>query len=72
MVSMEEVVAQIQSLNDQNIVLQMRLEQAEQEVIRQRGAIEQSAQVVAALSQLPQDSLLRQLVLTVRSHLVDE
>ena len=51
---MEEVVSQIRGLNDQNIALQIRLEQAEQEVIRQRGAIEQSAQVVAALSQLPQ------------------
>ena len=51
---MEEVVAQIQVLNDQNRALQMRLEQAEQEVIRQRVVSEQSAQVVAALSQLPQ------------------
>ena len=41
--SMEDVVAQIRGLNDQNIALQIRLEQAEQEVIRQRGAIEQSA-----------------------------
>ena len=49
---MEEVIAQIQSLKDQNIALQIRLEQAEQEVIRQRGAIEQSAQVVAALSRV--------------------
>ena len=39
--SMEEVVAQIRGLNDQNIALQIRLEQTEQEVIRQRGAIEQ-------------------------------
>ena len=44
------MVAQIRDLNDQNIAMQMRLEQAEQEVIRQRGAIEQSAQVVAAMS----------------------
>ena len=51
---MDEVVAQIQVLNDQNRALQMRLEQAEQEVIRQRVVSEQSAQVVAALSQLPQ------------------
>ena len=51
---MEEVVAQIQVLNDQNRALQMRLEQAEQEVIRQRAVSEQSAQVVAALNQLPQ------------------
>ena len=50
MVSMEELVAQIQSLKDQSRELQMRLEQAEQEVIRQRGAIERSAQVIAALS----------------------
>ena len=55
--SMEEVVAQIRSLNDQNIALQMRLEQAEQEVIRQRGAIEQSAQVVAAVSLGEADSM---------------
>ena len=55
--SMEEVVAQIRGLNDQNIALQIRLEQAEQEVIRQRGAIEQSAQVVAALSLVVAESM---------------
>ena len=63
-VSIEDVVAQIQSLKllqvnlarkakkleDQSIELQKRLEQAEQEAVRQRGAIEQSAQVVTALS----------------------
>ena len=51
---MDEVVAQLQVLGDQNRALQMRLEQAEQEVVRQRVVSEQSAQVVAALSQLPQ------------------
>jgi len=51
---MEEVVAQIKVLNDQNKALQMRLDQAEQEVLRQRAVSEQSAQVVAALNQLPQ------------------
>ena len=51
---MEEVVAQLQVLGDQNRALQVRLEQAEQEVIRQRVVSEQSAQVVAALNQLPQ------------------
>ena len=63
-VSLEDAVAQIQSLKllqlsltreagelkDQNMELSKRLEQAEQEAVRQRGAIEQSAQVVAALS----------------------
>ena len=67
-VSLEDAVAQIQSLKllqlsltreagelkDQNMELRKRLERAEQEAVRQRGAIEQSAQVVAALSQLPQ------------------
>ena len=47
---MEDVVASIQVLTEQNRALQMRLEQAEQEVIRQRVVSEQSAQVVAALS----------------------
>ena len=58
---MEQVFAQMQVLNDQNRALQIRLEQnqarleqAEQEVIRQKAVNEQSAQVVAALSQLPQ------------------
>ena len=51
---MEDVVASIQVLTEQNRALQMRLEQAEQEVIRQRVVSEQSAQVVAALNQLPQ------------------
>ena len=63
-VSLEDAVAQIQSLKllqlsltreagelkDQNMELSKRLEQAEQEAVRQRGAIEQSAQVVEALS----------------------
>ena len=55
-----EVVAQIKDLNKQNIALQKRLGQAEQEVIRQRGAIEQSAQVVAALSLVAADSTQRE------------
>ena len=71
MVSMEEVVAQIQSLNDQNIALQMRLEQAEQEVIRQRGAIEQSAQVVAAVSLGAVDSMPQTLQAMGKRVLVD-
>ena len=54
--SMKEVVDQIKDLNEQNIALQRRLGQAEQEVIRQRGAIEQSAHVVAALSLVATDS----------------
>ena len=63
-VSLEDAVAQIQSLKllqfsltreagelkDENMELRKRLEQAEQEAVRQRGAIEQSTQVVAALS----------------------
>ena len=47
---MEDVAESIQVLTEQNKAMQMRVEQAEQEVIRQRGAIEQSAQVVGALS----------------------
>ena len=61
MAAMEDVVASIQVLTEQNKVLteqsktlQLRLEQAEQEVLRQRAVSEQSAQVVAALNQLPQ------------------
>ena len=61
MAAMEDVVASIQVLTEQNKVLteqsktlQLRLEQAEQEVLRQRTVSEQSAQVVAALNQLPQ------------------
>ena len=55
--SVSEAVAQIKDLNEQNIALQKRLGQAEQEVMRQRGAIEQSAQVIAALSMAAADSL---------------
>jgi len=40
---MEDVAESIQVLTEQNKAMQMRVEQAEQEVIRQRGAIEQSA-----------------------------
>ena len=58
--SVNDVVAQIKDLNEQNIALQKRLGQAEQEVIRQRGAIEQSAQVVAALSLGSADSTQRE------------
>ena len=54
MAGMEDVVASIQVLTEQNKALQLRLEQAEQEVLRQRTVNEQSAQVVAALNQLPQ------------------
>ena len=57
--SVNDAVAQIKDLNMQNIALQKRLGQAEQEVIRQRGAIEQSAQVVAALSLGAADSTQR-------------
>ena len=58
--SVSEAVAQIKDLNEQNIALQKRLGQAEQEVIRQRGAIEQSAQVIAALSMAAADSTQRE------------
>ena len=58
--SVNDAVAQIKDLNMQNIALQKRLGQAEQEVIRQRGAIEQSAQVVAALSLGSADSTQRE------------
>ena len=58
--SVSEAVAQIKDLNEQNIALQKRLGQAEQEVIRQRGAIEQSAQVIAALSMAAADPTQRE------------
>ena len=61
MAQMEDVIASIQVLTEQNKVLteqskalQVRLDEAEQEVLRQRTVNEQSAQVVAALNQLPQ------------------
>ena len=57
--NVNDVVAQIKDLNEQNIALQRRLGQAEHEVIRQKGAIEQSAQVVAALSLGAADSTQR-------------
>ena len=57
---MSEAVAQVKDLNEKNIALQKRLGEAEQEVIRQRGAIEQSAQVVAALSLGAADSTQRE------------
>ena len=37
---MSDAVAQVKDLNEKNIALQKRLGEAEQEVIRQRGAIE--------------------------------
>ena len=64
--SVNDVVAQIKDLNEQNIALQKRLGQAEQEVIRQRGAIEQSAQVVAALSLVAADSTQREKLAALR------
>ena len=57
MAGMEDVVASIQVLTEQNKAMQMRVEQAEQEVIRQRGAIEQSAHVVASVSMGQVDSM---------------
>ena len=57
MAGMEDVVASIQVLTEQNKAMQMRVEQAEQEVIRQRGAIEQSAYVVASVSMGQVDSM---------------
>ena len=61
MAAMDDVVASIRVLTEQNKLLteqsntlQVRLEQAEQEVLLQRTVSEQSAQVVAALNQLPQ------------------
>ena len=54
---MEDVVASIQVLTEQNKAVQMRVEQAEQEVVRQRGAIEQSAHVVASVSMGQVDSM---------------
>ena len=47
---MENVAESIQVLTEQNKEMQMRVEQVEQEVVRQRGAIEQSAYVVASVS----------------------
>ena len=56
--TMEDVIASIQVLTEQNKLLteqgkalQVRLDDAEQEVLRQRTVNEQSAQVVAALNQ---------------------
>ena len=61
MATMENLIASIQVLTEQNKSLveqskamQMRLDEQEAEVLRQRTANEQSAQVVAALNQLPQ------------------
>ena len=54
---MEDVAESIQVLTEQNKAMQMRVEQAEQEVIRQRGAIEQSAHVVASVSMGQVDSM---------------
>ena len=61
MATMEDVIASIQVLTEQNKLLteqgkalQTRLDDAEQEVLRQRNVSAQSAQVVAALNQLPQ------------------
>ena len=54
---MEDVAESIQVLTEQNKAIQMRVEQAEQEVIRQRGAIEQSAHVVASVSMGQVDSM---------------
>ena len=71
MMSIEEVVSQIQSLNDQSMTLQMRVEQAEQEVIRQRGAIEQSAHVVAAVS-LGQVDSMSQVVQVMGKRVLEE
>ena len=61
MATMENLIASIQVLTEQNKSLveqskamQVRLDEQEAEVLRQRTANEQSAQVVAALNQLPQ------------------
>ena len=61
MATMENLIASIQVLTEQNKLLteqgkamQMRLDEQEAEVLRQRTVNEQSAQVVAALNQLPQ------------------
>ena len=61
MATMENLIASIQVLTEQNKLLteqgkamQVRLDEQEAEVLRQRTANEQSAQVVAALNQLPQ------------------
>ena len=61
MATMENLIASIQVLTEQNKSLveqskamQVRLDEQEAEVLRQRTATEQSAQVVAALNQLPQ------------------
>ena len=58
---MENLIASIQVLTEQNKLLteqgkamQVRLDEQEAEVLRQRTVNEQSAQVVAALNQLPQ------------------
>ena len=69
--SIEDVVSQIQSLNDQSMTLQMRVEQAEQEVIRQRGAIEQSAHVVASVS-LGQVDSMSQVVQVMGKRVLEE
>ena len=61
MATMENLIASIQVLTEQNKLLteqgkamQVRLDEQEAEVLRQRTVNEQSAQVVAALNQLPQ------------------
>ena len=61
MATMEDLIASIQVLTEQNKLLteqgkamQVRLDEQEAEVLRQRTVNEQSAQVVAALNQLPQ------------------
>ena len=69
--SVSEAVAQIKDLNEQNIALQKRLGQAEQEVMRQRGAIEQSAQVIAALSMAAADSTQREALALLKKESAD-
>ena len=71
MAGMEDVVASIQVLTEQNKAVQMRVEQAEQEVIRQRGAIEQSAHVVAAVS-LGQVDSMSQVVQVMGKRVLEE
>ena len=63
---MRDAVAQVKDLNDENIALQRRLGEAEQEVIRQRGAIEQSAQVIAALSMAAADPTQREKLVSLK------
>ena len=71
MAGMEDVVASIQVLTEQNKAVQMRVEQAEQEVIRQRGAIEQSAHVVASVS-LGQVDSMSQVVQVMGKRVLEE